>query len=218
MKIPLRILATLFICSAFGSGCNRVSQAIGLTPVPENKILFQDDFSDPASGWSVFNDGLKSVDYNRGAFQIKIPEAGFSYWSTPGLSLKDVLIKVDATKTGGPENNIFGVLCRYQDDANFYSLVISSDGYYGIVKTSAGRQSVIGAEGMRVSGNLQPGDAVKHIQAACIQDQLSLWVNGELLAQATDGDFASGDVGLVAGSMDEANVEISFDNFIVQKP
>ena len=51
---------------------------------------------------------------------------------------------------------------------------------------------------------------------AC-SDRLSLYVNGELLAEAADSSFSGGDVGLRADS-ETGNTEIRFDNFIVFKP
>ena len=40
-------------------------------------------------------------------------------------------------------------------------------------------------------------------------------MNGELVADVRDGAFASGDVGLIAGTFDEGGVEIHFDDFFV---
>jgi hypothetical protein len=34
----------------------------------------------------------------------------------------------------------------------------------------------------------------------------------------SDSDFASGDVGLLAGTYDEVGTDIHFDNFVVRKP
>ena len=34
----------------------------------------------------------------------------------------------------GPDDNDFGIICRYIDDNQFYYAIISSDGYYGIVR------------------------------------------------------------------------------------
>jgi hypothetical protein len=43
-------------------------------------------------------------------------------------------------------------------------------------------------------------------------------VNGELVADVRDDTFASGDVGLIAGTYEEGGVEIHFDDFFVHEP
>jgi hypothetical protein len=54
-------------------------------------------------------------------------------------------------------------------------------------------------------------------QATCIGNELSLYIDGELVAQAYDPDnsFFSGDVGFITGTFEEPNVVISLDDFAV---
>ena len=51
-----------------------------------------------------------------------------------------------------------------------------------------------------------------------IGDTLTFFVNFNEVASAQDIDFASGDVGLLAGSFSESGVDVSFDNFVVMQP
>ncbi len=217
MTTWLRRIIILIACSAWLSGCSSISKVVNLTPGPSNPILFQDDFSNPNSGWSVLKDQNRIV-YNQGGFLINILEPGYSYWSTPRLNFSDVRIDVDSTKIEGPDNNSLGILCRYQDEENFMSLVISSDGYFGIAKTSAGKQSILGANGMQYSDKINQGNASNHLRADCAGNQFSLWVNGVLLETLEYQGFQKGDVGLIASSIHDPQVKVSFDNFIVQKP
>ena len=127
---------------------------------------------------------------------------------------------MDATKIGGPDDNAFGVLCRYQDVDNYYYFYISSDGYAGIGIDNAGTKTVISSS----DGNLAPdsginqGAATNHIRADCIGNTLTLYVNGSQVASATDSSFSGGDVGLVAKTFSAAGTDIMFDNFFVYKP
>jgi hypothetical protein len=68
------------------------------------------------------------------------------------------------------------------------------------------------------SDKILKGDATNHIRADCVGDTLTLYVNGEKLAEAKDSDFTSGDVGLMAGTFDQVGVDIRFDNFVVSRP
>ena len=53
------------------------------------------------------------------------------------------------------------------------------------------------------------------INASCDGAQLSVGINGNLLATGTDGDFDSGGVGLIAGTWENSGMIVSFDNFEV---
>jgi hypothetical protein len=52
----------------------------------------------------------------------------------------------------------------------------------------------------------------------CIGSRLTLFVNGQEVISAEDGDFVSGGMGVIAGSTQQAGVDIFFDNFIVIQP
>jgi hypothetical protein len=125
---------------------------------------------------------------------------------------------VEATKLGGPDDNDFGLICRYIDEETFYGFLISSDGYYGITKRNKSDHQVINAETMQFSDVIKRGDATNKIRAECIGNRLLLWANGEKLAEVIDDDYSAGDVGLLAGSFDKIGVDILFDNFVMTKP
>ncbi len=196
----------------------------GETPPPvsgddaSSNILFQDDFSNPDSGWDSVRTDDGVTDYENGIYRIFVNTDNLDVWANPGKSFTDARIEVDATKAGGPDDNDFGIICRYQDVDNFYFLIISSDGYYGIGKTENGEQELLGAENMNTDDAIHQGQATNHITAECVGSRLSLSVNGKELFTVSDTSFASGDVGLLAGTYDEPGTDIHFDNFIVTKP
>jgi len=59
---------------------------------------------------------------------------------------------------------------------------------------------------------------LNHLSAKCSGDQLSLAVNGVPLTTQRDNHFYQGDIGLLAGTLEEASIEIQFDNLCVIKP
>ena len=181
-------------------------------------VLFQDDFSDPSSGWDRIdvNDGV--TDYVDGAYRISVNSSHTDVWANPSLNFSDVRVEVDATKVGGDDNNDYGVICRYQDSENFYFFIVSSDGYYGIGKVVGGVQQLIGEESMPPSELINQGNVSNRLSAVCAGSNLSLYVNGNFLTEVVDVDFTSGDVGLVAGTFDQPGVDVYFDNFVVINP
>jgi hypothetical protein len=182
------------------------------------EILFSDDFSKTPSGWGTWSRGGASVAYASGGLRVLVEQAQFDFWSVAGQRFENVNIEVDATKIGGPDDNDFGVVCRYKNKDNFYMLVASSDGYYGIAKMRDGQYGMIGADQMQYSSAILQGQATNHLRAVCAGEVLRLYANGQLLMETTDSDIRSGDVGVIAGAYNTAGVDILFDNFVVKAP
>jgi len=184
-----------------------------------SKVLFQDDFSDSSSGWTQGEDGSGIAEYQNGDFRIYVATDLSGKLSILRLQpFADVRIEVDATKTAGPDDNDFGIICRYVDENNFYFFEISSDGYYGIGKYKNNQLQLIDIEQMQSSEAILQGVATNHLRADCVGTSLTLYANGTQLARVIDTDFGSGNVGLIAGTFETPGADISFDNFTVMKP
>jgi hypothetical protein len=182
-------------------------------------LLFTDDFSNPNSGWDRVNETDYLSDYYENAYRILVNKEMMDIWANPeNLSFADVSIEVDATKNGGPDDNDFGVICRYQDLNHFYTGIISSDGYYGIIKSTSDGSETLGRDSLDYSDLIHQGLATNHIRFDCIGDVLTLYVDGEQLDQQTDNEYTYGNVGLTAGTYKTPATDILFDNFKVYQP
>ncbi len=181
-------------------------------------VLYKDDFSNATSGWDRVDEADRATDYAAGVYRILVKGKNIDVWARPGLSFGDVRVEVEGTKAGGDDNNDFGVICRYQDDQNFYFMVISSDGYYGIAKRKEGQVSLLGNTMMVSSDQIKQGAATNHLRADCVGSTLRLFINEVMVFETQDTDYQKGDVGLLAGSFDNPGTEILFDNFVVLKP
>jgi hypothetical protein len=215
-RMALRRLFLLLVLLLPAFGCKLL-----VTPAIESRsgrVLFDDDFSSPASGWRRVTAATGASDYMDGVYRILVNEPNVDIWSRPGLKFGDVRIEVEAFKVGGDRDNRFGVICRAVDDDSFYTFIISSDGFYGIGMINDGAYQLIGMDALQPTDAIQLGSAMNHIRADCVGDTLTLVVNGVQLAQVKDNTFSSGDVGLVAGSYTTPGTDIRFDNFIVYEP
>jgi len=196
-----------------------VSRIENLINYQEDKIIFSDDFSYPLGGWERIDMETYQANYKDGVYHLLISEPFTSIWSLKDLISEDVLIDVDTTKAGGSDDNYYGVICRAnKETGNFYFFIISSDGYYSIGKVIGGEQVLLGESVMQPSEYIRKGYATNHIRAACVEDMLSLSVNGQELMKVLDDEYSIGGVGLIAGSFEVPGVEIYFDNFVVEKP
>ena len=199
--------------------CQLTSLTSDFFDTPSGAVLFQDDFSDTSSGWkNRSSEQFGTVDYFDGYYRIEVKGDHNMIWAGPGLDFSDVRLEADMIKVIGIADDLFGLVCRAEDEENFYFFVISSDGYYGIGRTIDGEQTLISAQGMQPSEIISQGKTINHLRADCIKDRLELSINGILVAQVRDTTFSRGDVGLLAGNLDSAENVVLFDNLSTIKP
>ena len=208
---PLRFLIILAVVALSVSACQPGQYHSG-------SLLFQDDFSNTSSGWLVDQDEAGLVSYYGGGIRIFVNQPAAARLTVPRLSFTDVRAEVDTLKLGGAEDNNFGLICRYQDKANFYFFEISSDAYYTVGKYKDGVMSLIGMSQMQSHNAINQGVAINHLRADCSGANLAFYVNGNKVAGVVDHDLKSGDVGLIAGAFKTAGTDILFDNFTVLQP
>lgn len=180
------------------------------------EVLYQENFANNTSGWDrVLNDG-GIMDYDGGGYRILVRGGNLNFWSTPPGNFGDVRVEADVTKLNGPDENRAGLLCRYQN-GNYYFFIISNDGFYAIGKFVDGQAILVGQETMVPSPVIQT-EGMNHLRADCVGDSLSFFVNNTQVASTQDADFATGGVGVLAGSFEEPGVDVFFQNFVVLQP
>lgn len=211
------ILATITILIL--SACQVSSLTSRFFELSSGEVIFQDDFSNPSSGWvNLIDERYGILDYFDGYYRVEVQGDHQMLWTGPGMNFSDVRLEADTIKVIGSPDDIFGVVCRGADQDNFYFFVISSDGYYGIGKMINGLQSLIDIPGMLPSEVIAQGKAINHLRADCVSDQLDFYVNGQKLASVNDIDLTSGDVGVIAGNLESPQTVVLFDNFSVLNP
>jgi len=184
--------------------------------LPERgEILLEDDFSTKGKAWYTGEEDGNSITNLNGIMEFSVIKASWLLWTESTLlNESDVVMEVDALLWDGDLTNSYGLMCRYTDADNFYSLSIANDGYVEILK-------YVGGEAELLYGEMQLAafDAnLNHIAASCIGETLSLYVNGDFIASVEDSSLESGDVGLVVGTYDLPPVTVRFDNFIAYTP
>jgi len=219
MSKQTRKVAVVFIVLMVAAlACGGSEQETSPPTLPPVKTLFQDDFSDPDSGWEVGDYDGGSVGYKGGAYFVTSLGGGDTMWGVANRSFGDVVIEVDATQVlaGSDSDNDYGVVCRDQGDGQGYYLLISGDGYYSIMKAAGGDfETLVDWTEAEV---IRKGNATNQIRAVCDGSTLELFVNGERLATAEDSAYAEGDIALTATSYEDELTEVHFDNLVVSKP
>ncbi len=184
----------------------------------EAPVLYRDHFSDPSSGWEVGDYDAGSLGYRDGVYFVTSIVEGSTMWGVANRSFSDLVIEVDATQVSAPanSNNAYGVMCRVQANDDGYALRISGDGFYGIHKAVG--EDFEALVDWTESEAIRQGNATNHLRAVCDGADLALFVNGELVAQASDMTFVEGDIALTATTFEEQLTEVHFDYLVVFAP
>lgn len=180
------------------------------------ELPWSEDFSSPGS-WRTESDAAAEVTVQDEVLRVYVAVPNQLAWAMAEKDLGDLHLTVEASQVGGPDDNEYGVLVRYQDPGNFYRFSISGDGYFLVAKSVDGELEPLGSN-WTPSEAIHQGQATNVLDVICEGDTMTFQVNGQQLAQVTDGEFAHGDVGLYAGTFYEGGVEIYFDNLRAEAP
>lgn len=105
----------------------------------QGDLVFSDHFSDPASGWLVYEDQTVTCDYADGRYLIAVREVEQAkwVWSPAGPYPADFTAQVEGWGPTGGEAN-YGLVWG-TDDSNFYLFRIGNDGGYGVDHMAGGQ-------------------------------------------------------------------------------
>jgi hypothetical protein len=181
-----------------------------------SQVLFEDSFDDTSSGWDRADGESGWADYVNGAYHINVIPDNYFIWANPGLWFSDVVIGVDIGPVVTTGAGDFGILCRYQDEGNFYGLEITEDGYFSIWKYENSEYTNLSE--WEYSDWIPIDGSVVALSAACLGNTLALAVDGYVILEIQDSSFTEGDIGLIAGTWDEGGLTMGYDNLVVLSP
>lgn len=206
------LIFTLSACSAQPAQVETPAPA-----EPSGSVLFQDDFAQPTTGWDrlLVTEGV--MDYYSGGYRMLVNSLQTNFWATPRRNFSDVRIEVDTGKMAGPDENRIGLICRLTGK-DYYFFIFSSDGFYGMGLFKDGQAVLLGQSEMQYSESINKGVAINHLRADCAGNTLTFFINGFQVAQVQDTILTAGDVGVLAGTFNEAGTDVLFDNFVVLQP
>lgn len=207
----------IILLPVLAAACTAI-KTVGSSPVTAVEgTYFTDDFSNPSSTWSTYNQPGAEIAIREGVLRFRVDEPYYDFWSTTGQNYSNVEIEVVAEKKGGPDNNTFGLICRYADAENYYAFLVSSDGYYGIIRVLDGEYKLLSSDNLELSPAINTGQSSNHLRADCLGSQLVFYVNDQFLATVQDSQISQGKTGVIVGTYNEPGVEIHFDDFTVRE-
>ena len=178
----------------------------------ERLPLFEDDFSDSQSEWHISSNKEREKAYKDGEYSVivKKPRWLFRSWAPKASFPADFYVEVDARQIAGPTGR-YGIIWG-KDGDNYYAFTISSDGRYRLQKqvNDVWQKDLVP---WTHSSTIKQGTRTNHLKLIVIGSSITLIVNETVLTTVEGSSFGPGKVGLIAGTFDEPNVEVRFDNF-----
>jgi hypothetical protein len=198
------------------SGCDQLP-LLGTLVEPSSKNSVEeaalwDDFSDKKSGWDQVVSSEGSAGYFDDTYQISVTYPNTDIFTTFTKTFINSDVHVSVVRTAGGDDNNFGVICRFQDPENFYAGQISSDGTAGIFKIENGKYQQLGNSYMVPAPAILGGSGKNELRFECVENTLTLSVNGTIVDTQVDDGFRSGEVGLIAGIINGDMGVFQFDD------
>ena len=207
---PVNLATSIIQAAKAGQVAIQADTTMGETYQSTGKVIFEDDFSDPNSGWSTFESENGLTRYENGELVIHVLSTDYLVWSDVEYAYDNVSMEVDARVLNPVGDSDFGFICGEKDNDHFIVLEISEDGYYTIWKQNG--EEYVSLVDWTYADTIAAGGPFK-LSATCGTQGLVLAVNGLLLAEIQDATFVPGLVGLVGGTFGNTGFKVAFDNF-----
>jgi hypothetical protein len=221
LLIFLFLVASLPI-SANGSAMGDMGTDETLEPITFLPVIFNgcphffDDFSNPASGWSVGEDDDIRTEYLNGEYRtLTKNNRNMYFFSAPTCDRVNYVVEVDARWEGIPGASyglIFGITGNTPDE--FYLFHVNTAFMeYELLRFDDGHRIVPRS----FSGAIKAGTDSNHLKVIRNGDQITLEVNGEVLGTVTDDKFTGmTGVGILTNPYrGEPTSDVRYDNFSV---
>ena len=179
-------------------------------------ILYQDEFKKPSSGWSQGKIDNYLIGYTGGEYyQIQILDSNFKFLAYLPNKLKYEDVNIDLkvlTKTAQEGDFHYGLVFRRSGD-QYYAFTISPRNKHWYVLKSSSDALKILKEG--ANDGIQGFESEDTLRVSTRGSTFFFRINGVLVYQISDPDYAIGEVGLFVQTRDSSDALIAFDSITI---
>jgi hypothetical protein len=183
-------------------------------------VLYQDNFTDPATGWPEDKFDNYFVGYHEPEYyhiEITSPNYKTTVFEPKKESFTDFTVELqvmtNSKKTAATGDFRYGLAFRRSGD-QYYAFTISprTKNWY-VLKNSPTQLSVL-AQGTEASIHDLDTDDTLRVDAQ--GSNFFFYINDNLVGQATDADYAKGEIGFYVETFDATNAHIHFDTLTIR--
>lgn len=196
------------------------SPTLSPTPTSPVGVLLQEDFNstDPYAPWMKkkgenWATGIAKHMYFMSVYEPKVEITSARTW----LKLDEVRIEADIIHNNG--NGYYGFHCRETPGGTYFTIFITTDGYYGFGENRDDKLTVL--ESGRLPELDPPIDpkGENHVRADCRGNSLTLYINDVPIDRTTVQAWNIGYVGMMIGTRLEDNqITVYYDNLVIYSP
>jgi hypothetical protein len=192
------------------------------TPTPTAVLLYEDDFSDPLSGWQTEvdeTDPNATFEYLDGEYHVsRLAGQEIVSWGIAHQDFDNAVLSVDTRHVSGESvGTSAAFFWRITPDlSSYYTLFISGAGQFNINKFSNNVATIL--HDWETSPAILRGQKVNHIDIYFADDVSIIYINNMRVAVFNDSTSLQGDIGLGAASTKTSGVDIAFDNLVIHSP
>jgi len=183
-------------------------------------VLYQDDFTNPATGWPDRKFDNYFIGYHEPEY-YHVEVTGTNYKTTvfepQKRSFGDFTVELQvltvSAKTAAEGDFRYGLAFRRSGD-QYYAFTISPRAKKWFVLKSSPSGLTVLAEGM--DDNIHELDSDDTLRVDAQGPNFLFHLNDQLIGQASDPDYTSGEIGFYVESFDSPSTHIHFDKFTIQ--
>jgi hypothetical protein len=181
-------------------------------------ILFQDNFTDPKSGWPSANRPDGSFGYQDPTFyflELTAPDNNLTVFQNLNLVDFTAETKLSVNYSDTLSGDFRAGLAFRRSGDNFYAFTVSPNTRtWQVLKYTAGDVEVL-AKGRH--STIHDAVQVFSLRVVARERTFAFYINNEFAVEVADADYRSGNVGFVLETLDETGARIIFDSLAIEE-
>ncbi len=166
---------------------------------------------DQADDWEAYSSATGTqLDIENHVYRASTLSAGYA-WGLNAVEHSDIVLETDVTPLTIYSDTAAGIMCRADesDNGDGYYFMVNGNGYYSIrIGKGSGIDALID---WTPSKAIHTGIDRNIIRAVCLQNQLAMYVNDELVGSVIDDTYSQGFTGLAVAGGDNGT-DMAFDS------
>jgi hypothetical protein len=165
----------------------------------------------------AFDDANGHAEVAGGLYQLGLRTGQAVVTATlPRSYPQDQLVTATFETSGSPPDVGFGVVCRMQDERNYYRLGVSNDGQYAIQRVRDGETTVLTGGKWQSNGAIRATPGPFAVRGECVGDTLTLLNSNTEIASTRDRTIRGPHVGVFLESFAEPNSVVKVTSLAVR--
>ena len=189
-------------------------------PVSDPNVLYQDDFTNPATNWPEDKFDNYFIGYHEPEY-YHVEITGSNYRTTVyapdkrtfGDATIDLKVLTASSKTATSGDFRYGLSFHRSGDLYYAFTISPRTKQWYVLKSSPSGLAVL-KEG--TDDDIHELDAVDSLRVDLQGSDFTFYINEQFVGEVSDADYASGEVGFYVESFDSPNTHIHFDNLVIR--